>query len=488
MNATLVLRTGRLRLGRPLALLGLAGATSLVIIVGSATTENPWLLRPLCAAVFAGFLMFVSVRRPGATVLLTFGFLAFLGLIRRLLIPVAGWASYDPLLLVAPAVSLFMLRSLLLQRRKHVHTAGSGSIVIFGLLVLLFVQAFNPLSGAGVMAGVAGFVVVAGPLLWFYVGREFADRQLVAVTLSCAVVWAVAAAIYGLLQSAAGFPAWDQAWIKIGGYVALKVFGSIRPFGTFASSGEYAGYLAIAVVVSLTLAIRPRWLLLLGLPILVCALIIVSSRGPVILTMTVLLVLIGLRIKNPGLAGFVITCGVVGTLGIMTALGPSLEAAAASSGNPFILHQAQGLLHPFDPTVSTFQLHWATSVFGGVRAAIAHPLGLGTALMSIASNKNGVESAGLEMDVANAFAGLGFLGGALLLTIIMVTLGRAIQRYRRERDAVVLTVIGMLMVMLGQWLNGGQYAIAPLIWFVVGWLYHESRSQSPHGSAPPPGG
>jgi hypothetical protein len=43
------------------------------------------------------------------------------------------------------------------------------------------------------------------------------------------------------------------------------------------------------------------------------------------------------------------------------------------------------------------------------------------------------------------------------------------RRYVRHRDALSLAVAGLLVVTFGQWLNGGQYAVAPLLWFLAGW-------------------
>jgi hypothetical protein len=36
-----------------------------------------------------------------------------------------------------------------------------------------------------------------------------------------------------------------------------------------------------------------------------------------------------------------------------------------------------------------------------------------------------------------------------------------------------LALVGLLSAALGQWLNGGYYAVAPLLWLLVGWANHE---------------
>src|SRR5438105_8732515 len=103
-------RTMSKRFGMVAVMLG-AGSISAVVFL---TISNPGLHRPILASVFLGVLLIIAIQRPQAAVLMAFAFLAFLGIIRRLLIPVAGWSSFDPLLLFAPVFSIFLLASLYL--------------------------------------------------------------------------------------------------------------------------------------------------------------------------------------------------------------------------------------------------------------------------------------------------------------------------------------------------------------------------------------
>jgi hypothetical protein len=36
-------------------------------------------------------------------------------------------------------------------------------------------------------------------------------------------------------------------------------------------------------------------------------------------------------------------------------------------------------------------------------------------------------------------------------------------------------MVGLLIADLGQWLNGGYYAVAPLLWFLIGWAMAQAR-------------
>jgi hypothetical protein len=50
--------------------------------------------------------------------------------------------------------------------------------------------------------------------------------------------------------------------------------------------------------------------------------------------------------------------------------------------------------------------------------------------------------------------------------------GLALQR----RDALSLAALGILVITLGQWLNGGYYAVSALVWILLGWIAGKSRA------------
>jgi hypothetical protein len=61
----------------------------------------------------------------------------------------------------------------------------------------------------------------------------------------------------------------------------------------------------------------------------------------------------------------------------------------------------------------------------------------------------------------------------MFLAIIVVTFRRVGQLCLQTRDRATLVIMGLLIVTLGQWLNGGYYAISPLLWLLVGWANRE---------------
>ncbi len=68
------------------------------------------------------------------------------------------------------------------------------------------------------------------------------------------------------------------------------------------------------------------------------------------------------------------------------------------------------------------------------------------------------------------FSALGLAGGVVYVVIIVLGLLTALRYWRRSRNRVALALLGILVVGLGQWLNGGHWAMDPLLWFCIGAL------------------
>jgi hypothetical protein len=452
-----------------------SGTGGAIALSGLTIAADPSLLRVVLAVLIIGAMILVSLRSPKAVAVLTLCSLPLLALGRRLLIPVAGWTPWDALLVLAPVVSVILAHRLFLLEPRPVAKDRLSKLV--GLLLLLaLLESLNPESG-GLSAGLTGLLFAAAPLAWFFIGRELGDRRLVTAVLASTVVVGVAVALYGLWQTAAGLPTWDAAWQSITGYAALSVQGSIRAFGTFSSSGEYATFLGIAFVVAFTAVLHGRLLALAALPILGYALFLESSRTVVVLVLLAIAVAVGLRTGKATVTALTVLVAVAAAWGTISFLGPKLTDTALRSGNPFIAHQAAGLLNPFDPKQSTLPIH-QRMVLTGVLGSFDHPLGLGLAAINPQAGRlTPAASASTEVDISNAFVALGPLGGLIFLLVIFFTFWQGARLALSHKQLAALAALGLFIATLGQWLNGGYYAVAPLLWFLVGWVNREWLEQ-----------
>jgi hypothetical protein len=460
------------------------GALLVVLAVGplfgvllAVSAKNAGTIRTLVAGIALGILGPVTLRWPRAGVVATMALLTCTGFLRRILIPVAGWSGSDPILLIGPAIAI-----LLLVRRpggsEPRSIGGALPALVAALLCITGLEVFNP-EGGGLVAGVTGLLFIAAPLLWFFVGAWLGDDGLVAGLQAAGVAIASLAAGYGLWQTIAGFPSWDSQWIDVAGYTALQV-GVIRAFSTFSSSAEYAIFVAAGVMVIAARAMRGRLLTLPALPLLVWALILESSRTVVVQGLAGILVMGALLAGSVRRAIAITIVGLAAIAVLDQLLAPHLLAIAGSTSDPLISHEAGGLGDPLNPEQSTVQIH-LTQIVAGFALAFSHPLGLGTAGTNLAGLKAGTAAVGAEVDIPNQFISLGILGGVLYLVIVVAALAAACGLAMRRRDVVSLATVGILIVCFGQWLNGGYYALAPLVWLLIGsigrslWL--ASRSQ-----------
>ena len=449
-------------------MLGAAGLLA-AALVGALAANHPAYYRVTLAVALAANLIIIGSRWPRAAALATLLFLPFLALFRRLLIADTGWTQYDPLLLVAPAVAIFLVARIFLLERRDLASDAISKLVL-ALLALVLLQSFNPTLGS-IGAGAGGFMFLGVPLLWFFIGREFADRRSVLLLLYLVVVLAVAIGAYGLWQTDVRMPSWDTAWVDLNGYQALNVYGATRAFGTFSSSAEYAIFLGVALVISVALLMHGRAKFVIAVPLLAVPIFLTGARGVVVLSILASLVALGIRTRNMRLALAIVIVGLA-TAGLaLNSYAPSVTTSPSSSTNPFVERQVGGLTNPLDPEHSTLLTHIGL-VVDGLEQGVLHPFGQGTAVTNIAADRFGIGSTvkGTEVDVSNAFVSLGLIGGLLFIALVIATFRHAISSYLRRPDPAVLAIVAFLIVMTGQWLNGGHYALAPLTWFFVGWM------------------
>jgi hypothetical protein len=273
-------------------------------VLGWAVVNEPDWYRYMAAGFAAAILLILAIKWPRNAAIGTLLVLPFIALVRRLLISDAGWTVYDPLLLVAPAVALTLTYKLLVIDKRRVGTDPISRLVL-ALLGLALVQAFNPL-GEGPAAGIAGLLFLAVPLLWFFIGRELADRKIMLVLVYAIMAIAVLEGIYGLIQTGPGLPSWDKHWVDVTGFAALGVgqnttggySESIRAFGTFPSATEYAAFLGVGMVFATAMAFHRRLQFAPVIAFLAVAVFLATGRAVLVLSILAILVMVALRARD----------------------------------------------------------------------------------------------------------------------------------------------------------------------------------------------
>jgi hypothetical protein len=441
-------------------------AIMMALFIGALVPKESFVRLAIAASV-AVLLIAVGFRSPRLLLYALLVWLPAFGMLRRLVTTLGSAGPLgDPLLLVAP-VAWVLLAAVAVSRGALRHRTALATTVLV-LTGLLTVSAVNPLQG-GLTVGLAGLLLVVPPMLAFWVGRSLVDDRTLRKVIVLVAWLALPAAAYGLVQTFAGFPSWDARWIVENGYAALNVGGTIRPFSSFASSAEYAGFLAVGVITWLALgrnALRLP-LALTAVALLGTALWLESSRGILVLTLAAVWLLFAAR------RGLSLRWALLGGAALLIALpwlvGRVAPAQFASDPTGSLsAHQTQGLTDPFGQQ-STLPGH-ITMVTDGIRQAITNPLGSGVGAVTSAAGKFGGVVGGTEADPGNAAVAAGALGLVAYILTVFRGLPLAYRIAARRRDIVAMAALGILSVIFLQWLNGAQYAVAPLPWLVLGWL------------------
>lgn len=447
-------------------------------LIGSSLLIGLIILGELRLAVTASVLLmilgmaFYDVR---IAIVGLFVYLTLMGDIRRMLVPLSGWSGNDPLLLIAPIVTLLLFANALITKRLSLNSPIAKVTALF--MVFMTLQIFNPKQG-GLMVGVVGAMLYLIPMLWFWIGRAYATKDIVYLWLYRVMpALAVIAALMGLYQVMYGWLPYQIAWFRIAGYSALGPSEDLlRSISIFPNLTEYLHYLGIVIVSCMAALFKKQWTYVLLIPLLFAALFLAGSRGPVlmvILTASILFTVQGRQIKTwaPRLA---LTL-VVGIGGLVWGLSEAGEASS-QMGNERMSHVMgrQADLIPSGEAGEksgggTMAIH-GNLLWLGIKWGFQEPLGRGIGSTTRAAAKFGDGGGSTEKDFTNMFVSGGVIGGFLYLAVIFFVVRGAIQYWQRERTLLALALIGILAFTGMSWLKPGQYMLTPLIWLLIGAL------------------
>lgn len=442
----------------------------------------------LTAMLAALPLVILALIDVPAAIYSTFVFLFLLGDIRRIAGYFLGFPSKDPLLLVGPLITFLFSAPLWFRLRLK----DNISKAVFAVTVLMVLEIFNPRQGS-LTVGLTGAFYELVPILWYWIGREYGTDDTVRVMLYRVVLpLSVLAALLGFAQTYIGFLPWEQVWIKAvsSTYHSLSVGGFTRAFGFSVNSIEYTDLLLVGCVIVLGGVFSRKRALILLLPLLAVMLFLESARTPIFRVLVSAAFSWAFSAKGGqrwrGRLLLAICVGFGGLLaaashasGDQNANQPRAKTAAQAASQ----HQISGLAHPLDSKRSTAAAH-GRYFWGGVVQGFKYPIGSGLGVLRSGAapggSSEGEDTAGLnatEYDISDNFITLGFVGGLIYIYIIGLVLKRSVDFARVAPTDIGLPMVGLLVSMLGSWIALGQYAIAPLMWFLIGSI---TRSRTAH--------
>jgi hypothetical protein len=436
-------------------------ATSVVVLAGVVALATVAIVGDeffaLAAALVVSTVVF-SILRPRVAVPVIIGYLAISSGARRFLDYHYGdLGALDPLLVVAPAAAGSMAYLAARSHEARPRTALGTAVLI--LFVIAIFGAFNPLQGS-LAVGIVGFAFFGVPLLWFWVGRHFVDDTTLGWVLRMVGVAAVATGVYGIVQSAGWLFPWDESWAATVEFASLRINGEIKPFSTFASPGEFARYMSMGLLIWLvgsrwtTSPVSQRLIVGASFSVLAVALVVPSVRIAMLLTALGLGAVLAARRRLP-----IVRAVWLAMFGVVV-----LVAVA----NAMIDRQIAGLADPIAGESTTFDKR--TALFtGSLSAMVTNPLGEGTGITTLAATQFGTRPRNAETDVGDVAYSWGIPGVLTYVTVIVLGLRTSYMLAVRRQDWLSFGVLAVLFAAGIQWINGGLYAIAPVVWLCLGW-------------------
>ena len=177
----------------------------------------------------------------------------------------------------------------------------------------------------------------------------------------------------------------------------------------------------------------------------------------------------GLRTRRLPLAAAIVVVGIGAAFAGLQFYGSAASQAAAASGNPLIARQVEW---PRQPARSSSVD--AAPARGPRRGrsppGVTSPLGAGPGATNLAVARLGGDPTvgSTEIDVSNAFVSLGLLGGLTFLGILLLGFTAVVRRYLAG-EALALPVLALLVVCLGQWLDGRPLCPDAVALVLLGW-------------------
>jgi hypothetical protein len=476
-----IARTGKMRVGslKPMGI----WLTGLCFLIPAGYLFVHGQMRVLIALMCFGTLLMCWILDRTMGMVATFSFLLFLGDIRRITDMIApAYAGLDLLLVVAPVFAIYLAVPLLLRLKVD----DRLSKAVLALMAIMLLEILNPRQG-GIAVGVGGAMFFVVPILWFWIGRNYAtDRMTFLLLYRVFLPIGILDGLLGVAQAYIGFFPWEKAWaMKLGSQYTFSA-GHMRSFGFSTGASEFASTLLIASICVMAAIFAGRRAYMLLLPILLAASVLSSSRGLIVKLLFGGAMIWAVRSKGgrnwvPRLIfALVVGAGLVWySASHAGGEDPGQPPGKSTTAQIATEHVTHGLANPLEAKYSTAGVHWQIFV-GGIVKGFTYPIGTGIGAITLAAGKftTGKLSTGSsEVDISDVFTTMGFFGGFLYLYIIYMVFRMAFFYVREGALIMSLPYMGLFAALLGAWIALGQYSTAPLVWFCIGSLVRKQSSR-----------
>ncbi|WP_152680017.1 hypothetical protein [Niallia circulans] len=446
-----------------------------LFVVGRLSISTGYVRVLIFASLFIFTLAMLAIVRERIIFFLVV-YLAFMGLIRRALIPIASWSSFDPLLILGPSITIILALSLFWELKSQ---QSLGEEKPDKLMVALFlfgcVQMFNPYSGSPISGFVAAIYIIV-PWLWYFIAFYKIKQKDIVRILNIVEVIGTMIALYGIYQTFFGILPFEQMWVDLTGYAALYLAPeTVRAIGTFPSAQEFVYFTMITFMIGFTkLVFKKKCLIHLPVVLITLLSIFFASSRTVIFFMALALLMILIVTKKTLLQKIVTGLISIMVLFSIWSLLPRLNPSWFGVAEPAVQHMIEGLVDPLSEDQTG--LGHIERIVEGMKTIATNPIGHGIASVTKAADKSGgTDAMSTEMDLSNMIVALG-IGGVIYILVVIMTMYKLIKLISMQRKIEYIMVLGILAGGIGNWVNGGFYTTSIITWLLVGWIHKQYSS------------
>ncbi len=434
---------------------------------------NPGYMRQLIFISLFILLLAVVLHQKERIIYYLIIYLAFMGLIRRALIPISGWSSFDPLLILGPSLTVVLALLMFWENHnKNNIMREKPDRLMLALFIMGSFQMVNPFSGSP-LNGLIGSMYIIIPWLWYFIALYKIQYNQIKVIFTIIEICGTCIALYGLYQTFFGILPFEQDWVRITGYKALYLAeDTVRSIGTFPSAQEFVYFTMITFMVAFSRMIdKKRFLIHFPIVIICLSSIFFASARTIIFFMTLAIYIILIVTKKTAIGKLASAIGIAIIIGVIWNSLSLINPAWFGSAEPAVEHMVEGLVDPLAED-QTGVGHIDRFV-EGMKSIVTNPIGHGIASVTKAADKSTTsEAMSTEVDVSNMVVAMG-VGGIIYILIIITTIYKTIYLVIKNKKVEYVIILGIFIGGLGSWINGGFYTAPIIIWLLIGWIHKQ---------------
>ena len=410
----------------------------------------------------------------------------FRGVLRRAQYLIVGYSQTEPIHLITPVVTAIGILLVLAKEKFSIFLATPLAGIVSALAFLCLLQVFNPLQGS-LYVGLTGALFYLVPMAWFYFGQT-ANPNLFPRVLKIIVILGLITSLYGLYQMTFGYPSFELYWLEnTDKYSSINVYNVKRALATFSNAEEWGRYVLLASLAGFGFASMKsegsKRIFWLGCALSLCGMLALTGQRSSIfglfLGLAVFFVTGAKTFANAFGRVVLLTIPFILLFTLTNTLSEDdiYDLDESKGVSKMLSHTAKGTVNPTGEGSLNKRFETWTELV--TETLPRNPFGSGLGARTISASRDSDED---RVAIDNHFLSLAISAGVpamiLLIWILLRAFGYCIKLWNEsDSNSDEFVYIRIAMALLSSYILNNFfgtsfviYSIAPLGWFLVGWI------------------